>query len=309
MTNDASNLTIGPTLHGNPLKSLLARKKQREGGATPDLVDAAHDINTFGPVTSTIAFTGSQHKSSMQLIEESKNISSRIENKELRDEILKWKKDHSKKLEERKKYFEPQILKIEDDDDNPPSPISDNENEQIDVDYYDSVTSRRSAGSREPVQQTRPYTAAPSSSSNKNSRLESMFKKSFHNEDAAELAHSNSHRNDLNVLEPIRRKHHHSNGRLTPTNLPDEAMSSSSRRDGSQSRRRSSSRDRVLKSSGSVGKLKQQFEEDEQFSIIPSPPTTSMSFERREIGSGSSSRVATGDTGYASVGSESGSYS
>lgn len=40
----------------------------------------------------------------------------RVENEELHNELVAWKKDHARKLEERKDFFKPQVLKIEDNE-------------------------------------------------------------------------------------------------------------------------------------------------------------------------------------------------
>jgi hypothetical protein len=55
-----------------------------------------------------------------------KTEATKLENSELRDEIQKWKRDHAQKLQDRKEYFEPQILKI---DDTYEAPLSDNDDD------------------------------------------------------------------------------------------------------------------------------------------------------------------------------------
>lgn len=40
----------------------------------------------------------------------------RVENEVLHNELVEWKKDHARKLEERKDFFKPQVLKIEDNE-------------------------------------------------------------------------------------------------------------------------------------------------------------------------------------------------
>ena len=53
-------------------------------------------------------------------------------NKDLHNEVTEWKRQHAQKLEERKEYFEPQVLKI--DDTESLKSLSDMEND-LDDDY------------------------------------------------------------------------------------------------------------------------------------------------------------------------------
>ncbi|CAF0859802.1 unnamed protein product [Brachionus calyciflorus] len=105
LTSDASHLTVGPALQGSLLKSLLARKKSQN----PNVHIESQDFDDNKPVN---------YNNTMKSLEKNEKINEindlKIENKELRDEIIKWRKEHTKKLEDRKEYFQPQILKIED---------------------------------------------------------------------------------------------------------------------------------------------------------------------------------------------------
>lgn len=120
--NDSSNLTVGPALQGNPFKALLARKKPP---ANQKLLDQNESVRGSPSPTST----KSTYKNAIQSLVEQQNPQATsaegIDNEQLHAEINVWKKEHARKLEERKEYFEPQVLKIEDDPE--PTPLSDTE--------------------------------------------------------------------------------------------------------------------------------------------------------------------------------------
>lgn len=86
ITNDASHLTVGPTLQGNPLKALLARKKQPRSHDSP--------IPDYPDGEEVVARKPPTYKAIMESLGNSKDVE--LENKELRDEISKWRKDHAK---------------------------------------------------------------------------------------------------------------------------------------------------------------------------------------------------------------------
>ena len=109
--NDSSSLTVGPTLQGNPLKALMARKKTSVSNHS-NLNDSLISEKDYHETTIT------KFKDLKQTIEHLENKKTSLENKTLHNELITWRKEHAKKLEERKQYFEPQVLKIEDDYDN-----------------------------------------------------------------------------------------------------------------------------------------------------------------------------------------------
>ena len=120
--NDSSNLTVGPALQGNPFKALLARKKPP---ANQKLIDQSESIRTPSPASNKVNL-----KNAIQNLSEPipNKANESIDNEQLHAEINDWKKEHARKLEERKEYFEPQVLKIED---NPEAtPLSDSEDEE-----------------------------------------------------------------------------------------------------------------------------------------------------------------------------------
>ena len=94
--NDASNLTVGPTLQGNPLRSLLSRRRNNKSADGSDIIETKNikplDANLNEPATfdSALKSLKKTHKKDEKLSE----IES--ENKDLKDEIKKWKKDHAK---------------------------------------------------------------------------------------------------------------------------------------------------------------------------------------------------------------------
>jgi hypothetical protein len=119
-TNDASTLTFGPTLQGNPLRALMARRKNK----------SQHEINdNQNIIKENLIIKADKHDKKYEK-EQMKSIE--LENKELREEISKWKKDHAKLMQERKKYFEPQVLKIDDE-----QPVSLSDNDEIIDDEFD----------------------------------------------------------------------------------------------------------------------------------------------------------------------------
>jgi hypothetical protein len=90
--NDASQLTMGPSIQGNPLKALLNRKKSRI--TTPDSANSSQiDLKKI----SDKKIPPYNVNDSRDIQDESQNKIDRTknENKELRDEIQKWKKDHA----------------------------------------------------------------------------------------------------------------------------------------------------------------------------------------------------------------------
>ncbi len=90
--NDASQLTMGPSIQGNPLKALLNRKKSRV--TTPDSTNSSQiDLKKI----SDKKIPPYNVNDSRDIQDESQNKSDKTksENKELRDEIQKWKKDHA----------------------------------------------------------------------------------------------------------------------------------------------------------------------------------------------------------------------
>ena len=120
---DSSCLTVGPTLQGNPLKALLARKR-------PNSSNFINETKCEQDKTST----------KVNLDEAIKKLEideSNLKNKELKSELLNWKKDHAKKLEERKHYFEPQVLRIEDNYDETDARILSDNDETTNYNYYD----------------------------------------------------------------------------------------------------------------------------------------------------------------------------
>lgn len=82
LSSDASHLTVGPALQGSLLRSLLARKKKPTNPEKPESND---------PVN---------YKTVIKSIEDNEKTNQindlKIENKELRDEIMRWRKEHTK---------------------------------------------------------------------------------------------------------------------------------------------------------------------------------------------------------------------
>jgi hypothetical protein len=98
--NDASHLTVGPTLQGNPLKALMARRKNRD---STNASNNDTDTSASGHVGMSKK-PPAAYKQVIASIEQSKtknDASVQLENKELRDEINNWRKEHVKY-----KYFE-----------------------------------------------------------------------------------------------------------------------------------------------------------------------------------------------------------
>ncbi len=123
--NDSSSLTVGPTLQGNPLKALMARKKTTVSNLSNLSNSLVLEINY--PESTKIRLN--------KTIEHLENRKTNLENKALHNELIVWRKEHAKKLEERKQYFEPQILKIEDNfNDNNASKVF---TDHVDVNSYD----------------------------------------------------------------------------------------------------------------------------------------------------------------------------
>ncbi len=89
-------MTVGPTLQGNPLRSLLSRRRNNKSADGADTIETKNirplDANLNEPATfdSALKSLKKVHKKDEKLSE----IES--ENKDLRDEIKKWKKDHAK---------------------------------------------------------------------------------------------------------------------------------------------------------------------------------------------------------------------
>jgi hypothetical protein len=167
--NDASHLTVGPTFQGNPLKSLLARKKTLNTFSinTDNNIEKRGILKksstlTTTTTTATVDTAGGNHQQNKHSKEETSKMKHlQTENRELREEIEKWKNDHSRKMEERKKYFEPQVLKI-DDDYEPTAPPSDDDNEDLMFNEYDEC--------HNPIDQE---------NAKSSSRVKSAFKNSF----------------------------------------------------------------------------------------------------------------------------------
>ena len=91
--NDASHLTVGPTLQGNPLKQLIARRRSN------NRIPSESNYGKNGSEINGVMVTGkpSTYKAVMETLEKSKNTSDiKLENTALRDEILKWRKEHAK---------------------------------------------------------------------------------------------------------------------------------------------------------------------------------------------------------------------
>jgi hypothetical protein len=88
-TNDASHLTLGPTIQGNPLRSLLARKKSRYFN-NPD-----EKFNFNGEEFQN---KSNNYQKALRALEsnEKRLNDVRIENNQLRTELIKWKKEYTK---------------------------------------------------------------------------------------------------------------------------------------------------------------------------------------------------------------------
>lgn len=91
--SDASNLTMGPALQGNPLRALLSRKKNNQASnlSSDNDTDSIQEYSLNRPST---------YKSAMRSLENYDKLNGtqdlKLENKELRDEIVKWRKEHTK---------------------------------------------------------------------------------------------------------------------------------------------------------------------------------------------------------------------
>ncbi|CAF3413201.1 unnamed protein product [Rotaria sp. Silwood1] len=95
-----SELTIGPAFQGNLTKILRARKHQQSH--VIDIPSVKISEKTKAPSPPPISSSSS---------------SLTMSNNPLMKEINDWKIEHNRKIEERKKLLEPQILRIADDDD------------------------------------------------------------------------------------------------------------------------------------------------------------------------------------------------
>ena len=90
-TNDASHLTTGPSMQGNPLRALLGRKKNRP--STPNSnSESQTDLKKISE--NKIPAIKSSH-SKDKFHDENQTSKTKNENNELRDEIQQWKKDHA----------------------------------------------------------------------------------------------------------------------------------------------------------------------------------------------------------------------
>ncbi|XP_071954977.1 leucine-rich repeat-containing protein 56-like [Antedon mediterranea] len=96
--NDVSDLTHGEVICGNPARKLRERRKQKD---TP-----------FQQIPKLFSHHQHQPEKSYDVEEEQEMTCEEIFN-----ELKQWKKDHEKKIAERKKASEPQVLKITHDDD------------------------------------------------------------------------------------------------------------------------------------------------------------------------------------------------
>ena len=85
-STDASHLTVGPTIQGNPLRALLSRKKNHPTTPNNDKNEVLNEETHKKPPT---------YKSSLKSLNQEENYV-KIENEELRHEIQKWKREHAK---------------------------------------------------------------------------------------------------------------------------------------------------------------------------------------------------------------------
>ena len=100
--NDASHLTTGPSIQGNPFRSLLQRKKNRpstpnSGGTASDTNASLGDLKKESDKSSSgkTAAPLKAYKTGCYDENQSKTNQTKLENNELRDEIQQWKKDHA----------------------------------------------------------------------------------------------------------------------------------------------------------------------------------------------------------------------
>jgi len=108
LINDASQLTIGPAIQGNPLRGLLARKKKPK------------ETQNYGHEKDLVVSKKAENN-------KNSSVKNSLTDSPIISEIDSWKKEHQRKLEERKKYFEPQVLRL-DDDYMEAVPLTDDEN-------------------------------------------------------------------------------------------------------------------------------------------------------------------------------------
>ncbi|CAF0722095.1 unnamed protein product [Adineta steineri] len=101
-----SELTIGPAFQGNLTKILRARKQQQKQQQQSYMSDNS-SVNTSEKVNESLP--------SSSVPSDSSSLS--MSNHPLMREINEWKIEHNRKIEERKKLLEPQVLRITDDDD------------------------------------------------------------------------------------------------------------------------------------------------------------------------------------------------
>ncbi|UJR37965.1 hypothetical protein I4U23_030649 [Adineta vaga] len=99
-----SELTIGPAFQGNLTKILRARKQQQQ--------QQQSRMSDTSPVK-----TSEKTKETVSTSASSTLTSSSMSNHPLMKEIDEWRAEHNRKIEERKKLLEPQVLRITDDDD------------------------------------------------------------------------------------------------------------------------------------------------------------------------------------------------
>ena len=99
IVNDASGLTVGPTLQGNPLRSLMARrrgmgnnKSGQECNSDDSRPTTAHNITTQSPRSTNKKTTTPDVDAATAHNGETRPI----DNKALSDELNAWRKEHAK---------------------------------------------------------------------------------------------------------------------------------------------------------------------------------------------------------------------
>lgn len=89
-STDASHLTVGPTIQGNPLRALMSRRKNQPSTPNTDKNDVFNE-----DVASVMNKKPPTYKSALKSLNQEEN-NLKIENEELRQEIQKWKREHAK---------------------------------------------------------------------------------------------------------------------------------------------------------------------------------------------------------------------
>jgi hypothetical protein len=90
ISDDISSLTLGPALQGSLLRNLMTRRTSKPG--TPNKISHELTSRILPTYESTMKFLNNDIRHQQQ----NQKKSDPIENKELREELTNWRKDHTK---------------------------------------------------------------------------------------------------------------------------------------------------------------------------------------------------------------------